>query len=72
MVSLQGRGVSRAAEGSGELGQSARGQAASRKNKGKGRAGPEPVEDLGLTGGDSDLNSSLSDLADDTAMVDAA
>jgi hypothetical protein len=72
VVSLQGGGVSRAAEGSSELGRSARGQAASRKNKGKVRASPEPVEDLGLIGGDSDLNSSLSDLADDTAMVDAA
>ena len=72
VVSLQGGGVSGAAEGSGELGRSAQGQAASRKNKGKVRAGPEPVEDLGLTGGDSDLDSSLSDLADDTAMVDAA
>ena len=72
MVSLQGRGVSGAAEGSSELGQSAQGQAASRKNKGKGCASPKPIEDLGLTGGDSDLDSSLSDLADDTAMVDAA
>jgi hypothetical protein len=72
VVSLQGGGVSGAAEGSGELGQSAQGQAASRKNKGKGRAGPKPVEDLGLTSGGLDLNSSLSNLANNTAIVDAA
>ena len=71
VVSLQGRGVSGAAEGSGELRRSARGQAASRKkNKGEGRADPESVEDLGVTGGDSDLDSSLSDPVEDTAMSD--
>ncbi|KAF3046325.1 hypothetical protein E8E12_001270 [Didymella heteroderae] len=73
VVSLQGGGVSRAAESSGELGQSAQGQTTSRnKNKGKGCASPKPVEDLELISGNSDLNLLLSNPANDTAIVDAA
>ncbi|KAF3031659.1 hypothetical protein E8E11_001531 [Didymella keratinophila] len=53
---LQGQGVPGAAEGSG---------------KGKRRAKPAPVEDLGLTGGGSDHDSELSPVDEDDFMVDA-
>jgi hypothetical protein len=69
---LQGQGIPRAAEGSGELRRSARGQTASRrgvKGKGKGRANLALVEDLGLTGGGLDPNSELSLVNKDALMA---
>jgi hypothetical protein len=69
---LRGQGIPGAAEGSGELRRSARGQTASRrgvKGKGKGRANPASVEDLGLTGGGSDPDSELSSVDEDALMA---